>query len=52
MWTASHPDVVHNVSTADGTPLCVVLRGPEYPELERRLAEAASTQAAGARLRR
>jgi hypothetical protein len=35
--TASRPDVLHRVVTADGTPLCVVLPGPEYPELERRL---------------
>jgi hypothetical protein len=35
--TASRTDVLHRVAAADGTPLCVVLPGPEYPELERRL---------------
>ena len=48
----THPAVVHKVTTADGTPLCVVFRGPEYPELERRLAEAASAAGARPRLRR
>jgi len=51
LWTAAHPAVVHKVSTGDGTPLCVVFRGPEYPALERRLAEA-STERPGPRLRR
>lgn len=31
------PDVVHRVTTADGAVLCVVSRGPNYEELERRL---------------
>ncbi len=34
---ALHPDVVYRVTTSDGTPLCVVLPGPEYPQLEARL---------------
>ena len=25
---SAHPDIVHRVTTSDGTPLCVVLRGP------------------------
>lgn len=32
------PRIVHRVTTADGTPLCVVLRGPDYHQLEERLA--------------
>jgi hypothetical protein len=36
--TAARPDIVHRVATADGTPLCVVLPGPEYSHLEERLA--------------
>jgi hypothetical protein len=32
------PRIVHRVTTADGTPLCVILRGPDYEELEERLA--------------
>jgi hypothetical protein len=39
---AGHPDVLYRVATSDGTPLCVVLRGPEYPRLEERLAQAAA----------
>jgi hypothetical protein len=31
------PRVVHRVTTADGTPLCVVLRGPDYGQFEARL---------------
>ena len=34
---AKHPDVVHRVTTADGAVLCVVSRGPNFEELERRL---------------
>jgi 4-amino-4-deoxy-L-arabinose transferase-like glycosyltransferase len=26
-------DIIHRVTTADGTPLCLVLPGPEYPRL-------------------
>jgi Dolichyl-phosphate-mannose-protein mannosyltransferase len=40
--TAARPDVLHRVTTADGTPLCVVVPGPEYPELRQRLAGAAA----------
>lgn len=39
-WAANHPAIVHRVTTADGTPLCVVFRGPEYPRLEERLVHA------------
>ena len=35
---AQDPDNVYRVETADGTPLCVVGTGPEYPELKARLA--------------
>jgi hypothetical protein len=38
--TASRPDILYRVTTADGTPLCVVVPGPEYPQLEQRLARA------------
>ena len=34
---AANPDVVHRVTTADGAVLCVVSRGPNFEELERRL---------------
>jgi hypothetical protein len=37
---AADPGVLHRVQTADGTPLCVVLPGPDYPQLEGRLAYA------------
>jgi hypothetical protein len=30
-------DVVSQVTTADGTPLCVVVPGPRYEELQQRL---------------
>jgi 4-amino-4-deoxy-L-arabinose transferase-like glycosyltransferase len=33
----SLPDTVYRVTTADGTPLCVATRGPQYAELARRL---------------
>jgi hypothetical protein len=36
--TAARPDILHRVTTADGAPLCVVVPGPEYPQLELRLA--------------
>jgi hypothetical protein len=36
--TARDPQVLYRVETADGTPLCVVLPGPEYPQLQARLA--------------
>jgi hypothetical protein len=45
LWTNDHPAVVHRVTTADGTPLCVVFRGPEYPQLEERLVHAARPEA-------
>jgi len=32
------PRIVHRVTTADGTPLCLVLRGPDYGQFEARLA--------------
>ena len=38
LWfLASHPDVVHRVTTSDGAVLCVVSRGPDFDELQRRL---------------
>ncbi len=36
--TNASPDVLHRVTMADGTPLCVVMPGPQYPELKERLA--------------
>jgi 4-amino-4-deoxy-L-arabinose transferase-like glycosyltransferase len=36
--TNASPDVLHRVTMADGTPLCVVMPGPQYPELAERLA--------------
>jgi len=36
--TNASPDVIHRVTMADGTPLCVVMPGPQYPELAGRLA--------------
>jgi hypothetical protein len=39
--TSELPEIVHRVTSADGTPLCVVLSGPEYPQLAERLARAA-----------
>ncbi len=38
LGTAGNPDVLYRVTTADGTPLCVVLPGPEYPKLVEQLA--------------
>jgi hypothetical protein len=35
---AADPRILHRVTTADGTPLCVVLPGPDYPQLEEQLA--------------
>jgi hypothetical protein len=38
LWlNATHPDLVHRVTTADGAVLCVVLRGPDFDDLRRRL---------------
>jgi hypothetical protein len=34
---ANRGDVLHRVTTADGTPLCVVLPGPAYRQIEARL---------------
>ncbi len=36
--TAADPSVLYRVTTADGTPLCVVLPGPSYGEFEQRMA--------------
>ena len=36
---ANDPSVLHRVETADGTPLCLVLPGPEYGQLQARLAQ-------------
>jgi hypothetical protein len=41
--TSTLPEVVHRVETADGTPLCVVLSGPEYAQLAARLARGSPT---------
>ena len=38
LGTAGNPDVLYRVTTADGTPLCVVLPGPEHPKLVEQLA--------------
>ena len=35
---AVDPTALHHVRTADGTPLCVVLPGPDYPQVQARLA--------------
>ena len=40
--TSRLPEIVHSVRTADGTPLCVVVPGPEYPQLVERLARVAA----------
>jgi len=37
LGTAGNPDVLYRVTTADGTPLCVVLPGPDYPKLVEQL---------------
>jgi hypothetical protein len=42
--TAARPDILHQVATRDGTPLCVVLPGPEYGRLEARLAGAVGSR--------
>lgn len=44
MYTSKLPDILYRVTTADGTPLCVVLPGPEYPQLAARLAPTTSTR--------
>ena len=36
LGTNGDPGIVHRVTTADDTPLCVVLQGPEYPQLAER----------------
>jgi hypothetical protein len=47
---AANPGVLYRVQTADGTPLCIVLPGPDYPQLEGRLAHApASAESAETR---
>jgi hypothetical protein len=45
--TAARPDILYRVTTADGAPLCVVVPGPEYPQLEHRLARAADRARVG-----
>jgi len=44
IYTSKLPDILYRVTTADGTPLCVVLPGPEYPQLAARLAQTMSTR--------
>jgi hypothetical protein len=41
LGAAQNPNVLYRVTTADGTPLCIVLPGPEYSRLEERLAHRA-----------
>jgi hypothetical protein len=43
--TSRMPEILHRVTTADGTPLCVVLPGPEYPQLAARLAQSGAPAA-------
>ena len=40
--TNARDDVVHRVVMADGTPICVVVPGPAYPQLKERLAQVAA----------
>jgi len=42
--TNANPNVLHRVTMADGTPLCVVMPGPRYPELAERLARVAGQE--------
>jgi hypothetical protein len=42
--TSQLPDILYRVTMADGTPLCVVLPGPEYPQLAARLAQVTSVR--------
>jgi len=44
IYTSKLPDILYRVTTADGTPLCVVLPGPEYPQLAARLAQTTSAR--------
>jgi hypothetical protein len=44
---ASRPDILYTVTTADGTPLCVVIPGPAYLSVADRLRS--TTDSAGAR---
>jgi hypothetical protein len=37
---AANPGALYHVRTADGTPLCVVLPGPDYPQVHARLTSA------------
>jgi len=46
---AADPGALYRVETADGTPLCVVLPGPEYPQIEARLSRTADVRRASAR---
>jgi len=44
---AADPGALYHVRTADGTPLCVVLPGPDYPQVHARLALSTAGGAAG-----
>lgn len=44
---AANPGALYSVRTADGTPLCVVLPGPEYPQVQGRLSSVAASTRAG-----
>jgi hypothetical protein len=44
LGTDGNPDIVHRVTTADGTTLCVVMEGPEYPQFAQRLAWVSSIE--------
>ena len=39
---AENPGALYRVTTADGTPLCIVLPGPDYPSLAAQLARRAA----------
>ena len=45
--SAANPGALYSVRTADGTPLCVVLPGPEYPQVQGRLSSVAASTRAG-----
>jgi len=44
---AANPGALYSVRTSDGTPLCVVLPGPEYPEVQGRLSSVGASTRAG-----
>ena len=48
---AVDPGALYRVEMADGTPLCVVLPGPEYPQIEARLSRTADVRRASERAR-